>query len=726
MTDASAPIPRINLPRLRENITLEFNDYDLDGKPQWLLYDAGRNKYFIIGWIEYELLKYWKVGDSEELIKVVNAETTLHVEMTDVENLTKFLVSNYLIQQSGYSIHRQAKDQKLFQDENKLQWLINYYLFFRIPLLHPDKFLTRTKRVAEFAFNRYFAYFMLFLAVISLYQLSTQWERFTHTFASIISWQGLIAYFFAFSICKFFHELGHAYMCKRFDVPVPSLGVAFLVFWPVLYTDTNASWRLKSWQRLRIAVAGMWIESYVVIIAALLWCNTSNATLQTICYVTITVNWLSSLLINVSPFMRFDGYYVLTDLLRMPNLQTRAFALTRWQIRRWLFDWPDPPPEKFSVKMHAFLVCYSLVTWIYRLILYFGIAVLVYHFFIKILGIILFSIELFYFILRPFVSEFYTWIALRDKFTWNRHTVASAIVVVLLTVLFFLPISVSVHLPATISYQHQFLFVNAESILKSELPPLGSVVKANQVVATFVSPDLEYSVKRVQIQYNKSLAELRRTRLGAKYTQQNNILLSEINKQKSLLQKLADLENQLILKAPFDGIVIDENTDLSPGTYAEKNAWVADIANPDSIQIEGYLSQIDVKRIHVGSKGHFYPHDLSEPARPVTVESIQILNSNYLACHYSTALRQDRASSMVVETPCYHSTDFGGDIRTMVNSDGNYVPIETVYRIVLKTENKVTLDRIQRGTVFLRGSSRSYAYRFFYRLKSLIVEQSEF
>src|SRR5204863_9242324 len=141
-----------------------------------------------------------------------------------------------------------------------------------------------------------------------------------------------------------------------------------------------------------IALAGIWIETYIAIIAALIWTNSHDPTVKTIAYIVVAVNWVASLLINVSPFMRFDGYYVLADFLKMPNLQPRAFALARWQIRKWLFGWSISPPEKFSRSFHRLLVIYSILTWLYRFTIYVSIAVLVYHFFVKMLGIILFII----------------------------------------------------------------------------------------------------------------------------------------------------------------------------------------------------------------------------------------------------------------------------------------------------------------------------------------------
>lgn len=250
MTTEPTPPKPIKVPKLRQGLNITFSDYDLDGKPQWLIYDGGRNKFFVIGWSEYELLKRWDLSSAEKIVDAVNHETKLQVEIADVENLISFLKHNYLVQQSGHQIYKDAKSQKIFKEENILHWLVSYYLFFRIPLWHPDNFLTRTKYIGNFLFNRFTAYVFICLGIIALYQISLQWEQFIHTFPTVFTWDGLVYYFFAFLICKFCHELGHAYMSKRYGVPVPTLGVAFLVFWPVLFTDTTLSWSLKSNKRL--------------------------------------------------------------------------------------------------------------------------------------------------------------------------------------------------------------------------------------------------------------------------------------------------------------------------------------------------------------------------------------------------------------------------------------------------------------------------------------------
>jgi putative peptide zinc metalloprotease protein len=676
--------------------------------------------------VGYELLERWSLADAEALIDAVNSETTLNVDLHDVENLLKFLIHNYLIKQSGYQIYKNAKEQKLFKKDNLFHWVISYYLFFRVPLVHPDHFLTKTKKIGDWVFSRIAGYVMLVLALIALFQLSMQWEQFTHTFSTIFTWQGLFFYFLAYLICKFCHELGHAYMCKHYGVPVPSLGVAFLVFWPVLYTDTTLSWSLSSHQRLRIALAGIWVETYVTIIALFLWCNVHNLTIQAICYVTISVNWVASLLINVSPFMRFDGYYVFADFLKMPNLQPRAFALTRWQIRRWLFNWPDPPPEKFSLRRHNLLVAYSFMTWIYRLTVYFGIALLVYHFFVKIIGILLFAIELFYFILGPIVAEIQSWLFFKNKFTFNIRTKFTCFFIALCVLLIFLPINETIKMPGTLSYAHQFLIAPDEGVIETKLPAIGSAIKANQPIVQISSSELNHSLQKARLEYQKISNELRRASINPQYASQKSILLSDINKQQATFNKLVNQYAKFILSVPFDGVLIDVASDLYRGTVVMKDEWIGDIIQPSIVQGEAFVSQIDINNLQVGLTGYFYPNHLSQSAVPIKISAIEVLNASKLNCYYSKELKQNKKADVVIDTQCYNASDLGGGIATFFTDEGEYVPVNSVFRVLFTTEKPVKLTHVERGTVFIKAKPNSYGARIFYKLKTTWMQQIGF
>ena len=181
---------------------------------------------------------------------------------------------------------------------------------------------------------------------------------------------------------KIAHELGHAIVAKHYGLRVSSMGVALLVLFPVLYTDNTDAWRLTDQRKkLQIVLAGLMVEFHIALLALFSWTVVEDGPLRSAAFFLATSSLVGSLLVNLSPFMRFDGYYALADF-GMQNLQPRAFELARWQVRQWLFGLPENPPA-FSATKHYFLVFYSFATWIYRFFLFLGIALLVYFFAFK-------------------------------------------------------------------------------------------------------------------------------------------------------------------------------------------------------------------------------------------------------------------------------------------------------------------------------------------------------
>ena len=205
------------------------------------------------------------------------------------------------------------------------------------------------------------------------------------------------------------------------------MGVAFLVFWPVLYTDTTEAWKLtERKQRLAISAAGISAELIIAVIALLLWGIFPDGPARSAVFVIATTSWIITLFVNSNPFVRFDGYYLLSDYLDIPNLQTRAFELARWKMLEWLFGLGNPRPGTVPVKLQQFVITYAWMTLAYRLLLFTGIGLLVYHLLFKLAGIALLGGVVSWFIIRPVYHELRSWQALRDRIHWNRHRALSA------------------------------------------------------------------------------------------------------------------------------------------------------------------------------------------------------------------------------------------------------------------------------------------------------------
>ena len=138
--------------------------------------------------------------------------------------------------------------------------------------MRPDRWLTRWSPVTAPLYRRGFFMLTLGALCLGLALVLRDWQQFSSTLVDTFSWRGLAGYGIALTVVKILHELGHAFTAKRYGCRVPAMGVAFLVLWPVAYTDTNEVWRLhERGQRLAVAAAGVATELVIAVWATLAW-----------------------------------------------------------------------------------------------------------------------------------------------------------------------------------------------------------------------------------------------------------------------------------------------------------------------------------------------------------------------------------------------------------------------------------------------------------------------
>ena len=389
----------IILPPLRQDIALYPAPPQRDGSPVWSLHDPAANRFYLLTWGAFEMLSRWHLRKPELVAEAVCQETTLQITAEDVLSLLPFLDSGYLLEPQGG-----AGTARLLaaRERSKVHWLkslLHNYLFFRVPLVRPQRFLEALAPLTTPFFSPLFPLTVLLLALLALMLLSRHWDSYLHAFASFRSVEGVVALGLALAATKVIHELGHAAATLRYGCRVPAMGVAFLVLAPMLYTDTNEAWKLSSRrQRLVIGSAGVMAELSLAVFATWCWLLLPDGELRGAAFFLSSTAWVMTLAINCSPIMRFDGYFILSDLLSIPNLHARSFAFGRWRLRELLFAYGDPQPELVNDNMRRTLILFAWGVWLYRFLLFLGIALLVYHLFFKALGILLFAVEIGWFI----------------------------------------------------------------------------------------------------------------------------------------------------------------------------------------------------------------------------------------------------------------------------------------------------------------------------------------
>ncbi len=587
------------LPALRDELQLFEAARNHDGTPAWIIQDPVNNRFFRIGWLEFEMLVHWSGNDVATLIRAINESTPLNVTPADVRQMLSFLSDNQLLRLDRPADVANAAQQKARQRRSPLEWLVHNYLFFRVPLVRPQAALARLKPWLERVNMAWVALVVGLLTLAGLYLVSRQWDQFTHTLIDHFTWTGLLGYGVALLLAKTVHEMGHALVATRYGVRVAHMGVAFLVMFPMLYTDTGESWRLpSSRQRLAIASAGIGIELALAGICTLLWSLTPDGALRNGLFFLATTSWVMTLAINASPFMRFDGYFILSDLLDMPNLHQRSGALARVWLRRVLLGWNDPWPEHQAPGRRRALIAFALTTWVYRLVVFLGIALMVYLFFFKALGIVLMLLEIHWFIARPVMQELKQWrdrrgeIAPRRRW-WLAGLAAGGLILLLV------PIQSRVEAYGVLRAAEQHT-LHAPFGARITQMPTRRTFQAGDVVFVLDSEALGIAQDR-----SRQLAQAREVQLqGLIGLPDGEQQRQSIESQKAVHEAEArlnrDERSRLVLRAPLEGTLVDVDPQLAEGVWVGPRQSLGMLVAPGRWVVDALVPEADLERVAPG------------------------------------------------------------------------------------------------------------------------------
>ena len=598
------------VPYLRQDLEIFRGNSREDGLPAWLLYDAIRNKYFSLGLTAFKLIKNWKGGeDIKNFEKKINS-SGIDTSEEEIKSFISFLhQNNLIIQPTGQNI-AYLMQQKNSMKKSWLMHAIHNYLFFKIPLFKPDDWLSKTLKYVKHFASKKFRNLVYFFGFIGLFLVVQQLETFKSTFLYFFSFQGLMLYFLTLVFVKCLHELGHAYIAKYYGCRVSAIGIAFLVFFPFLYTDTTDAWRLRNHkERLLINFGGILTELHLALIATFIWAVLPDGGFKSAAFFLATTSWISSLTINVSPFMRFDGYYVFSDWLKAENLQPRSFALARWKIRESLFGLNHPPPEEINPSRRWTFIVYAWATWVYRFFLFLGIALLVYHFAFKILGIILFVIEIHWFILLPIIREIKNWYKLKTEIKFNKQTKRTLIIILSLLMILFLPWKSSLKIPAVyVSEKYSKVFAPYPSKIKNILVNKDDVVEKGQELIELYSPDLDREIFSIRRKIQLTKTKINRLSKSAGNMDQFLTLQQSLIALQTELTGLSRVKNKLILKAPIKGKIKDFYN-LSEGMWVSNFDQLLGIVHYGTGKVKGFIKEEQIERFLKKNPAVFIPND---------------------------------------------------------------------------------------------------------------------
>lgn len=679
MADADFPLPSL-APRLRLT-----RAPDERGEPAYTLHDPVANSYFRIDWVAFECLsRMTSCRSAAALRDMVERETTLTVTMAQVADIVSFLGKNGLLSLRDQDVAGVRAEMPLWKK------IFHRYLFFSLPLFQPQGFLERTYKYVRWAYHPLFIRAMLLFLAVMMVMTALRLDEFMHSFARIVSAEGALAVLIVFGFVKIVHEFAHAYTAVRYGVRVPHMGVAIMVMYPVLYTETTGSWILASRrERFHIGVAGITAELWLAALALAVWqVAPAGGMAQTLAFLVVAVSMAGSLLVNLNPLMRFDGYYMLSDATGFDNLQHRACAFARYSLRRVLFGWADTQPEDLPQRDVRFLTLFGFSLLVYRFFLFMGIGILVYHVFFQPLGFMLMVLEIGWFIGLPVWNELRVWWRSRDRLMSAGRGRVSLMALVLILAVLVVPWRTTTALPAMIhasSYEVMYT-PYAARIAKMEAED-GQEVTQGDVLAVLESPALDHDSAQAQRDVERLENLRRRAQAMPEALRSDELSMEALDAARRKLAALRDQQDRLIMRAPFSGKIRDKGAEIVEGRYVMAGEALFSVVNTGRVAVTAYATESQRETIRADDSAIFLSIQRDRRAENLRVRS---------------------AATAGTTTPAWPElvSIHGGPLAADPDEKGQAVTRRTLYEISA-TGDQAAPGESLRGTLQVQGPARS-------------------
>ena len=692
-----------HLPELRQDLQLMSAAPSADGSPRWSVYDPWAHQYVGVSRLGFAFISRWEAGAETQTWLDTMAKDQPELTTEELEEFVKTATRLEWFKASTPQASQAAQERFEAAQKSLFSKVLHGYLFFKIPIVKPEPWIGDLADRLLFLRSPLLKSLILTLGLLGLFAVFREWETFVSTFTGFLNLQGALAYFAAIVAIKIAHEFSHALAAKWHGAKVGSMGVAFLVLFPILYTDTTDSWRLqRRWDRLAIVLAGLKVELALAALALFFWSVLPPGQFRSLCFVVATTAIVSSFVVNLSPFMRFDGYFAMSDLTGVDNLQPRSFEVARWWMRRTLLGFSDPCPEPLSGGALFGMVMYSFATWIYRFFLFIGIAILVYSIAFKLIGILLFIIEIWFFVLRPIWRELMHWFTHRSHYSVTLTSALSLAILSLVVYAFFVPVQSTVRLPAVLTQAESIRVFPAETgVLSRPLQGAGEV-KAGDLLAVVLPRELESEI------------EVARSRVRALEVELENVVATrrfddllplneELAGRRNELTELERRAGQGSLTAPFDGVWVP-SSGLSQGRVWSSDSPIGSLTSQDQSQVVAYVTLAERDALAANATGSF----LDDVGDTIELKS---------------GLSVSRVSSSSLSVPLLAS-DFGGPLPVRRN-DNELILDGTFYRVAGQVSDAEFAVQT-RGVLSLRGQPESYASRLFKLAAAVLRQESGF
>jgi putative peptide zinc metalloprotease protein len=576
---------------------LRFTPCEFDREACYTIEDPLRGKFFRIGADEFALISFLDGKNTIAQAVGLSAEGLRERAFTENEAMSvcHWLLESQLAVCGGAGQGERLAVSAHKQAQNKLAASVNP-MAMRFPLCNPNAVLNSITPWFNWVFTPPAVAGWCLVCLIGLVTALGHHAELIQSSSVLLDRDNWLRLGAVWLVLKVLHEAAHGITCVHFGGNVPSAGVLMILFAPLPFVDVTASWRFTSkWQRIATAAAGVYFELFVAAVAVIVWNWSNDSVVRNDAMNVAATAGLASVLVNGNPLMRFDGYYILSDWLELPNLSGSGQKYIGGLVQKIVGV--DVPPDNRSARTRRIIAVYAVGSLVWRNLVYAGLLVVLYAMASK-LGVFLANAALLLalaaILLNP-VRKAVQFLRKQQTVSTRRLCiVAGGGLAVLALVALLLTRPSTVRTCGVVEYSPPTIVRSASpGFVKEVKVRNGETVQAGQVIAILDNEELQADLANVQRQIQQSRLQQRIHRQAEETAKEQ----AEVANFDSLEKKEREIKSQvagLVVRAPIAGQVVAHELDTLPGRYLSVGDEIAVIGNEKSKEVILAAAQNDI------------------------------------------------------------------------------------------------------------------------------------
>ena len=471
-------------------------------------------------------------------------------------------------------------------------------MFARFPLWDPNDFLRRVLPLANLIFNRWglLAWFAMVGAGVKV--VIEHFGALVAQGSEVLEPSNLAVLYVATVLIKLLHECGHAILCRKFGGEVHTFGVMLMIFTPMPFVDATSAWSFRQrWQRALVGAGGMIVELFFAAIAAFVWASTGPGAVNSLAFNVMFSASVSTVLFNINPLLRFDGYYILMDWIGLPNLYQRSVRYLRYLAERFLFGLKREKSPAHNRGERWWLAGYGIAGGIYRVFLFAAITLFISQRFF-VLGLIMAAFCVVAWMVVP-LGRFIGYLASSPRLQRERVRAVAVTfggVAILGAILALVPCPSSVRAIGVVQADEYTLVATAApGKVDRIIAESGSVVRVGQPLLQLSDPELDFEVRTNRAQILEATIRRRQaiSQSGANLRSIEGVLDSLRKREAELVRR----EHDLIVTAAHDGLWVAPRINDFRGRWVQRGLVVGEIVNPSKFAFVARVPTRDALRL---------------------------------------------------------------------------------------------------------------------------------